>query len=803
MANKINPASIHLGGDTLQYFAEYLPLLPQDLPASCELPPALQLELTPVPLVSLNESCSFQFPDVLPLPPVYNPPNLKFVACETLVASANITTCPATRNTHLTLNATGPLSDEDGGPGNCKITLDGAICVEACENFTGSAHITFDNATKDSNLTFISKGAPDCGFELLGNIVVNACETFSTTSNLTFKGAAKDSFLALTPRSAPDCGLDLSGIVTVTACEKFTADVDISVKGDKVVKKNNWKIENRSTPDCGFKLIGDVEINACADFTATGEILLKGPNWNSGSGITIVSMPSPDCGLSLQGVLDIKACAEFTASSSVTFSGTAGVSGSIVATPTSAPNCGIALSGNVIIDACKELDIAVGATTGGVISFFTSTGEAAGSVDLAPRITITSGATDCSKNISISLANGSVTLPASTNTTTNTNTGGGGAVSGVCYDCGRVSGCKRSISLDTVETNWIIPPKSSDCCWAKDASSNYIDMCNGVLNLGNSGNYTNISSGMLLFATGGASTALSSSSLRLDCETAGYTELGCFSATLNDTTGDNKGVLSGGFITLTGTSDANSGKGGRTELAPSYANFYKDGMVATSIDGDNFKVSSTDGEVVIYNGTITAANNAEADTGLDNTYIDKGTITVRSLDDTSTSINGAELTQAVTDSTLSTYLYAGKLLLSNTDENWSIDATDGQIVVEGGSGNAYYGNSSIVLTKSGANLRTVQADYFAYDTSTSQGTNFLALNTGRIYLASDYGTGQSYMSGYPGVLTIKNLNTTRIDGGDITTEAITINTHRMTPHQLSFCVDGVTKTAWVLMTTPE
>jgi hypothetical protein len=311
MSNEIDPSSINLGGAAgpYQYFANYLPIDPATQPDSCLLPGGVNFEIPPTPLVPLEEACLFTFPDVIPLPPVYNPPNVKFSACETLTAVANVTTCTATKKSYLTLISTGPTPTPDNGPAGCSLELSGNICIDACESFSSKSHIFFSKAASKSSLTLTPTSTPDCGVELAGNIVVEACENFSANSNISFLKAAKDSTLSLVAKHQPDCGLDITGIITVDACETFDAKVNIAVNGD-AVKKSLFSIEPIGTPDCGFTLNGDLLIEACTDFKASGKINFRGASVIANT-IALQTTGQPDCGLTLSGDVEIQACTDF------------------------------------------------------------------------------------------------------------------------------------------------------------------------------------------------------------------------------------------------------------------------------------------------------------------------------------------------------------------------------------------------------------------------------------------------------------------------------------------------------------
>ena len=402
MANKIDPASIDLGKTQPNtYSANYLSVLLSEQPAECALPPALPLELNPTALLPLNPACAFQFPDVTPLPPVYNPPNIKFLACETMGAYTSITAINAAKNSNLLLTSVGPKVNSEGGPADCALNLTGLLDVQACESFSGNVNITFGNALRDSNLVVDTSGIPDCGFSLVGNLNVDACETFTANTDISFRGAARGSQLFLEPSSSPDCGVDLVGVVNVVACETFSGNVDIRMSGAPVAY-SNFSIIPTSTPNCGFDLVGDVVINACADFKATSRVTIGGTAVKSGNltltsqnqpycGVDLVgnivvdacqqievsgkvntsgalngsiALSSVGCGINIDGNLDVQACETFTAANNVTFGGSPGaVSGTLTLTPVSSPNCGVDLTGTIDVTACT------GFTADGSINF--------------------------------------------------------------------------------------------------------------------------------------------------------------------------------------------------------------------------------------------------------------------------------------------------------------------------------------------------------------------------------------------------------------------------------------------------
>ena len=278
MAPKIDPTKIHLGGLLPQYYAENALIAPVDEPISCELPPAVPVDLHSRPLLPLNFSCEFQFPPIVPIPPVYVPPVPPpppfYPSCSTLEATTDITTCPSTRNSFLTLSTAGPESNTEGKPSACQLTLSGSLCVEACETFSAESAITFSGAARPSTLTVSSSSSPECGLTLLGNIDVIACEDFSAETNISFTGAARGSSLTSVSASAPNCGVSLVGSVHVNACESFTAISDIQLLGN--ISGEILTVPT-STPDCGVLISGALYVPpACEKINVSSDVSFAG-----------------------------------------------------------------------------------------------------------------------------------------------------------------------------------------------------------------------------------------------------------------------------------------------------------------------------------------------------------------------------------------------------------------------------------------------------------------------------------------------------------------------------------------------
>ena len=331
MSLKIDATSIHLGGDVPQYYAEYVPAIPEEQPPSCLLPPSVPLNLTNKPLVPLIPACNITFPDPVPLPPTYNPPP-KYLACEHLSAKANLKTSKAAAKSSLKLTAKGPTSEASGAPGDCSLTLDGDFNVEACESFDAKLDIKFGAGLKGSSLTLAKTNIPNCGFVIGGTIDVpelKACKDFIGKSNVRL-GKKFTGGLTLTSTGEPNCGLTLEGDIDLPDyCTDFTAGANINIHG-KAVKYNKWKLGS-SAPNpltgsgkCGFDLTGDVEISACTFVEPQGGIKISGnavkeikpPRFDAG---TQPENGGISCGIFLDGEWQINACQDVTVASDVIF----------------------------------------------------------------------------------------------------------------------------------------------------------------------------------------------------------------------------------------------------------------------------------------------------------------------------------------------------------------------------------------------------------------------------------------------------------------------------------------------------
>ena len=278
MAPKIDPTKIHLGGIIPQYYAENILVVPSDEPPECVLPPVVPVELHPKPLTPLNFSCEFQFPPVVPIPPVYVPPVPPpppfYPSCSTLTASTDITTCPSTRNSFLTLSTAGPESNTEGKPSECSLTLSGSLCVEACETFEARSLVGFDGAAKGSSLAISSTSSPSCGLDLFGLISVKACEDFTSEVDIRFLGAVRNSAIYAEARGAPNCGVSITGSVFADACESFRAESNIQFEGDA---RGAIYAFPSGTPDCGIDLAGVIYVPpACKSINVSSSVKFSG-----------------------------------------------------------------------------------------------------------------------------------------------------------------------------------------------------------------------------------------------------------------------------------------------------------------------------------------------------------------------------------------------------------------------------------------------------------------------------------------------------------------------------------------------
>ena len=426
MSLQINPTSVHLGKNAdgsaadNRYVADYVPVDKNLLDVKCQLPAEVVHSPGPTELLALDKACAFTFPDVLALPPTYNPNVVQFSSCQTLNASSEIRTTAATKNTTLSLVASGPTASTTGGPADCSLKLVGFFDVSACATFEASSDVVFAGAARGSNVSVVAASAPSCGSKLTGVIDVAACEGFTATSNnITYGGALKGSYLNVAASSIPNCGIDLSGYLNVNACETFDAKAAITMRGEPV-KKSVFTVTKASVPNCGFNIEGDVLIEACTDFTATSSATFTGAAVKSNT-LKLVPASQPNCGVSLVGDVLIDACSTFTATSNLKIGGNA-VSAvtPISITSTGTPTCGFALNGELNINACTSASVTVVTNTAspGSITLRTDVpvgkndnwGKAYSTAKLVPRGTVV-WQKDCDIGIMITMDSIDLAIP--------------------------------------------------------------------------------------------------------------------------------------------------------------------------------------------------------------------------------------------------------------------------------------------------------------------------------------------------------------------------------------------------------
>jgi hypothetical protein len=298
MSKKVKPDSLKfgetLGEYTAAYAAEYIPPDPNNEPADCKVPPEKLVLVTHVPLIELNPSCAYEFPEIIPIPPVFNPKPVipEIIACKDFDTTVNIQFGRSTRKAGSYISAT-PI-----GPNNCGLILEGLIDVLVCEDFTATTNVIFKNQAK-GNLLLKPTKAPDCGVNLTGIIDVEACVDFNATTNVVFGNSLKKagSLLKLTPSKKPNCGVDLTGVLDLLVCEEFKVNNNLSITGP-AVKQKNISITPLPPPICGVNIAGNVDIQACVDFTASGSVTVGG--MASGS-ITVEAQKQPNCGVVISG----------------------------------------------------------------------------------------------------------------------------------------------------------------------------------------------------------------------------------------------------------------------------------------------------------------------------------------------------------------------------------------------------------------------------------------------------------------------------------------------------------------------
>ena len=219
MAPKIDPAKVHLGDTQHQFYAEYLPSYStsSQKPLECELPPLSTLTLTPVTLVPIEEVCVFTFPDIIPIPPVYNPPFVPGGCGDFNVINTFTVTSPLS----------GALTAEAQGPPDCGITIGGSIgLADICEEITTQVDILSGGKNPPKlSLTFENSGPPNCNLTLAGSIDVDSCETFETSGSIAYGTVKTGTTLntsTYTATGAPKCKLTLGGEVKIKACDTIS-----------------------------------------------------------------------------------------------------------------------------------------------------------------------------------------------------------------------------------------------------------------------------------------------------------------------------------------------------------------------------------------------------------------------------------------------------------------------------------------------------------------------------------------------------------------------------------------------------
>jgi len=363
--NQIDPASLNLGAPAVgdpqarpKFSAAYLPAVDPSPAPVCALPALSDFTLTTALLVELVPSCIPTFQDTQPIPPVYNPATVRFAACESLSALTRITTCETTRNSSLTLRASGPDTDPNGGPSGCELVLEGNLCVEACSSFSADMNVAFSGAadSPESFFEIIASDQPDCGFLLRGNIDVRACAGVGVTTDVDL-GDGLSGFLRVVPAATAEgeanCGVVLEGQLNLSACTSFVADQSLQLSGNAL--SGELYLEAASAPACGVRLAGNLRVDACKTLVGKSTVDFDGDALE-GSELVVSAASAPDCGIVLGGQIKVKACKSFEATGGFKIGG-AGVKTITPLTLKSAssPSCGLQLDGEIEIQACSEV----------------------------------------------------------------------------------------------------------------------------------------------------------------------------------------------------------------------------------------------------------------------------------------------------------------------------------------------------------------------------------------------------------------------------------------------------------------
>ena len=269
MSLKIDPNKVHLGDTQHKFYAEYFPAYStqDEKPLDCVLPPLTSLSLTPVEFTPIQEVCVFTFPEVTPIPPVYNPP----------VIPGGCADFTATSNFNILSPLTGGLTLDASGPPDCGIVVGGNIGLPPgfCEEIITTVDITGKGKNPPTlDLTFTNSGPPDCELTLAGDITVDACKDFViNTGTITAGGTNPPTVaLTLTASPAPNCGVSLSGSIDVDACKNFTAQSTASITTSRTaVTSGSLSLTPTSAPNCGVTLGGAVVLKACDSISITTE----------------------------------------------------------------------------------------------------------------------------------------------------------------------------------------------------------------------------------------------------------------------------------------------------------------------------------------------------------------------------------------------------------------------------------------------------------------------------------------------------------------------------------------------------
>lgn len=843
MSLTIDPAKIHLGGVVAQYYTEYLLVPLQDQPAQCVLPSDVPLTLSQKPLLPLNPVCEFQFPPVIPIPPVYIPPPptiTTYPACSTMLVTTDVATCPATKNSYLALSSSGPEKTSDGSPSECKITLEGSLCVEACESFSASSALTFSGAASGSSLTLDANGQPDCGFILSGDINVNACETMTTSADVSFLGAAAGSFLTISSRNAPSCGVDITGAINVNACETFTAISNVNIYGT-AVDRFIFTVDALTAPDCGVIIAGDVEINACKEITVQSNVQLNGSAFtqktkryakigeylpdkgtyaaapSSSPAASFKPLPAPatgaaapqqppvgysdsmitessgsslqlvvgeSCGVTLLGEINIQACTDFNAEGSIVFSGKSVTTVKpITVTPSPQPDCGFKLAGEIKIDACQETIIST-SFSGGKIHV-SSAGVPFGTIDLAPSLTVTKGKDGCSNTLELNLKDGYLDLV----------TGAGNGINGVNGSNGSgyggdVNNSNTSINVTNVGGITCYHCNAARKCQRKmnlevlEVTSIYqtqMPCCESYCP-----HYINLCEGTANLGAVHADLFLPG-----DCSSVGldnYLDLGAGQLYLASE--DNSFTMyASGLSAVMGTTSVTIAGSSLTLDNPELGSVKISNYYATFID----IIGANKGE--FSGGYLTLTSTGSGGCGA--TYLEPGGVTFINSDGAKTTA-GADTEGAEGD----TYTTVCKDSVVSRGSVGMISLDNGELTCSDHINAGGVGLNSTTINKGSVVVKGM-------DSTITQVTGAAITQT-----VPKYPTLGNYL--YPGVMELKGASAQLVvDDGTMTISTNTTGTSiNLAPHglpantniyfqEIDVCVDGKTKKAWVLMSDPQ